>query len=162
MSSPSTITSPRLMPMRSSMRLSAATPVFRSGIACCTRDRAAHRIDDAREFHQETVAGSLDDAALVLGDLRIEELVAQRFEAFEGAFLVRPHQPRMAGDIGGQDRGEAAGLAHVASPIARRRPEMYRSSCAGFPLNGICLGTTSAPVARKRSTRVRASSIRPI
>src|SRR3984893_7966695 len=35
-SSPSTITSPRLMPMRNSMRLSAPTPAFRSGIACCT------------------------------------------------------------------------------------------------------------------------------
>ena len=31
------------------------------------------------------------DAALVLGDFRIEELAAERFEAFERAFLVRPH-----------------------------------------------------------------------
>jgi hypothetical protein len=30
---------------------------------------------------------------MMLGDLRIEELAAQRFEAFERAFLVRPHQP---------------------------------------------------------------------
>ena len=30
------------------------------------------------------------DAAMMLGDLRIEELAAQRFEAFEGAFLIRP------------------------------------------------------------------------
>ena len=55
-------------------------------------DRAAHRIDDARKFHQQAVPGGLDDAAVVLGDLRIEKLAAQRFEAIERAFLVRPHQ----------------------------------------------------------------------
>jgi hypothetical protein len=27
---------------------------------------------------------------MVLGDVRIEELAAQRFEAFECAFLIRP------------------------------------------------------------------------
>jgi hypothetical protein len=29
----------------------------------------------------------------MLGDLRINELAAQRLEAFERAFLVRSHQP---------------------------------------------------------------------
>jgi hypothetical protein len=32
------------------------------------RDRAAHRIDDAGKFHQHSVAGGLDDAAMMLGD----------------------------------------------------------------------------------------------
>ena len=36
-------------------------------------DRAAHRIDDAGKLHQHAVAGGLDDAAVVLGDLRIDE-----------------------------------------------------------------------------------------
>jgi hypothetical protein len=53
-------------------------------------DRAAHRIDDARKFNQQAVAGGLGDPTMVLGDLRIDELPAQRFEAFERAFLVRP------------------------------------------------------------------------
>jgi hypothetical protein len=48
----------------------------------------------------------------VLGDLRIDELAAQRFEAFERAFLVRPHQPRIPRHIGGEDRGETAGCGH--------------------------------------------------
>ena len=74
------------------------------------RDRAAHRIDDAGKLHQQAVAGGLDDAAVVLGDLRIEELAAQRLEAFERPFLVRPHQPRIPRHIGGQDRGETAAL----------------------------------------------------
>jgi hypothetical protein len=59
----------------------------------------------------------------VLGDFRIDELAAQRFEAFERAFLVGSHQPRVARHIGGDDRGKAAGLAHPGSPAANRRPE---------------------------------------
>jgi hypothetical protein len=39
-------------------------------------DRAAHRIDDARKFDKHAVAGGLDDPAVVLGDLRIDELMA--------------------------------------------------------------------------------------
>jgi len=75
-------------------------------------DRATHRIDDAGKLHQYTVAGGLDDAAVVLGDLRIEELMAQRLEAFERAFLVRAHQPRIPRHIGGEDRGEPAAGGH--------------------------------------------------
>src|SRR6266851_4075906 len=78
------------------------------------RDGTAHRVDDAGKLDQHAVAGGLDDAAVVLGDLRIEELTTQRFEAFERAFLVRPHQPRIPRDFGGEDRGETAGLAHVS------------------------------------------------
>jgi|SRR5271163_754145 len=51
-------------------------------------DRAAHRIDDAGKFDQQAVAGGLDDAAAMFGDFRIDELMAQRLEAFERAFLV--------------------------------------------------------------------------
>jgi hypothetical protein len=97
----------RLMPMRSSMRSSAATPAFRSGIACCTAT-AQRTLDDAGKFHQQAVAGGLDDAAMVLGDFRIEELPTQHLEAFERAFLVRPHQPRIPRYIGGEDYGETA------------------------------------------------------
>jgi len=34
---------------------------------------------------------SLDDAAAMFGNFRIEKLAARRFEAFERAFLVRSH-----------------------------------------------------------------------
>jgi hypothetical protein len=71
-------------------------------------DRTAHRIDDAGKLDQQAVAGGLDDAAMMLGDFRIDELAAQRLEAFERAFLVRPHQPRIPRHIGGEDRGETA------------------------------------------------------
>jgi hypothetical protein len=98
------------------------------------RDRAAHRIDDTGEFHQHAVAGGLvpgskpGDVAVVFGDLRIQELALQRLEAFERTFLVRPHQPRIARHIRGEDRGEAAGRGHDAG-----RPPGRRSSALTLP-----------------------------
>jgi hypothetical protein len=105
------------------MRLSAPTAGVPLRHRLLHRDGAAHCIDDAWKFDQHAVAGGLDDPTVVLGGLQIDELMAQRFEAFVRAFLIRPHQPRIPRHIGGQDRGEAAGLGHVASPAASRRPE---------------------------------------
>src|SRR5712671_73268 len=82
-------------------------------------DRAAHRIDDAGKFHQQAVAGGLDDAPVVLGDLRIDKFAPQRLEAFERTFLVRLHQPRIPRHIGGEDRGETASGSHARAPFSR-------------------------------------------
>ena len=125
------------------------------------RDRAAHRIDDARKFDQHAVAGALDDPAAVLGDLRIDELTAQRFEAFVRAFLVRSCQPRIPHHIGSEDRGETAGLAHPASPAARRRPERNSSRWSGLRRK-LASGITTGVMARIFVTISRASSSRPI
>jgi hypothetical protein len=50
-----------------------------------------------------------------------------RLEPLVRPFLIRTHQPRIPRHIGGEDRGEAAGLAHVVSPAARRRPDSNSS-----------------------------------
>jgi len=71
-------------------------------------DRAAHRVDDAGEFDEEAIAGGLDDAAAVFDDLGVEKLAPVALQCGERAFLVQPHQPRVAGNIGGKDRGKAA------------------------------------------------------
>ena len=39
-------------------------------------DGAAHGVDDRGELDQHAVAGGLDDAALVLGDQRVDQLAA--------------------------------------------------------------------------------------
>ena len=98
--------------MRNSIRFSGGMAALRSAIAALHLDRAAHRIDDAGELDQEAVAGVLDDAAAVLGDLRIDQLAQVRLEALVRALLIRPHQPRVARHIGGEDRGEAADRGH--------------------------------------------------
>jgi hypothetical protein len=87
-------------------------------------NRAAQRTDHAAELDEQAVAGSLDETAVVLVDLRIDQVAAQRLEAFERALLVGLDQPRIPRHISGEDRRETAfdaswpcGL-HGASPVA--------------------------------------------
>jgi hypothetical protein len=67
---------------------------------------AAHRVDDAGELYEQSVAGGLDDAPAMLLDLGIAQLPPDRLQCRERAFLVLAHQPRVAGDVGRQDRCE--------------------------------------------------------
>jgi hypothetical protein len=82
-------------------------------------DGTTHRIDDAGEFDQQPVAGGLDDAAAVLGDLGIRQLAPQRRQSRERTFLVVAHQTRVAGDIGCEDRREPAFDARSAFGVHR-------------------------------------------
>jgi hypothetical protein len=70
----------------------------------------------------------------MFGDLRIEEGAAMRVEPSECAFLIRPRQPRIAGDIGGEDRGEPAGRGYASGTPALRKPSRRRSAIS--PVNG--------------------------
>jgi predicted RNA methylase len=54
-------------------------------------DCAAHRIDDAGKFNEESVAGGFDDAAAMFPDLRIAELAADRPQRGERSLVVRAH-----------------------------------------------------------------------
>jgi hypothetical protein len=83
-------------------------------------DRTAHRVDDAGKLDKQAIAGGCDDAAAMLTDLRIEELTAERLEAFERTLLVGTHQPRISRHIDGQDRGEAAAGGHALIALRRR------------------------------------------
>ena len=69
-------------------------------------DSAAHGIDRAGEFDQDPIAGRLDDAALMFGDLGVDELAPASLERRERALLVSAHQPAVADDIGRKDSGE--------------------------------------------------------
>ena len=113
----STITSPRFdanAQFNAAVRPDTGVPL---GHRLLYSDRAAHRIDDAGKFDQQAVAGGLDDAAPVLGDFWIDQFTPQRCEAFERAFLVRPHQPRIPRHIGGEDRGKTAGRGHLRAAL---------------------------------------------
>ena len=83
-------------------------------------DGAAHRLDGAGEIDQQAVAGALDDAAAVGGDMRLDQLAEVALQALQRAFLVAAHQPAVAGDIGRQDGGEPAfgALLLVHDPIS--------------------------------------------
>ena len=51
------------------------------------------------------VAGALDDAAVVHGDGRVDQVAAQRPEPRQNPVLVGSGKPRIADDVGHQDRG---------------------------------------------------------
>jgi hypothetical protein len=86
---------------------------------------------------------------------------SSRFTALPNFSIVRSPRPYLPHHVGGEDRGETAGLAHPASPAARRRPDKYSSRCSGF-LQFMALGTTTFVRLRSRSMVSRASSRRPM
>jgi len=73
---------------------------------------AAQRIDSAGEPGQQPVAGGLDDAAVIGGDRRINQLSADRPEPLQRALLISANQPRVSRHIRGKDRGETADRGH--------------------------------------------------
>ena len=90
------------------MRRSAGTSGVSFSHLALHLDGATHRVDDAGKLDEQAVAGRFDDAAAVLLDLRVGKLAPQRLQRGESAFLVRAHQPRIAGDIGGENGGQLA------------------------------------------------------
>ena len=75
-------------------------------------DRAAHGVDHAAEFNHAAVAGAFDDAAVMEGDRRINQVAAERPEPRQNAILVRAREPAVADNIRHQNRRELPGLAH--------------------------------------------------
>ena len=63
-------------------------------------DGATYRIDNTGELNQEPIASRLNNAAAVLLYLWVSKPASQLFQRGEGAFLIRSHQTRIAGDIG--------------------------------------------------------------
>ena len=92
--------------MRNSMRRSCGTPALRPRHAVLDLDGAGDGVHHAGEFGEHAVAGQLDDAALVLGDLGVDQLLAAGLECGERRRLVDAHEPGVADHVGGQYGGE--------------------------------------------------------
>ena len=82
-------------------------------------DRAAHGVDDAAELDDRAVAGALDDAPVMHGDGRIDQVAAQRPQPRQDAILVRAGEPAVADHVRAKDRRKFPGLAHRAPPDNR-------------------------------------------
>jgi hypothetical protein len=90
---------------------------------------AQRTASNAREFHQHAVAGRLDDAAVVLGDRRIDALAPVRLQLRERAFLVRAHATAVPHDISREDRCHPVVHLlpfHDLPPRAARHPFYHR------------------------------------
>ena len=66
--------------------------------------RKQHRIDDAGKLHQRAVTGQLDDAAVKLVRLGLDEFLLDRFELSKRALFVLRHKPAVADHVGYDDR----------------------------------------------------------
>jgi hypothetical protein len=77
------------------------------GHAALDVDSAAYGVDDADKFHQHAVAGRLDRATAMPGDLWIDVHLAARLEPVKRAFLIGLDQATVASDIDGHNRGKA-------------------------------------------------------
>ena len=66
------------------------------------------------------VAGALDDAPVMHGDGRVDQVAAQRPEPRQRAILVRAGEPAVTDDIRDQDRRDLPGLAHSEPPPLAR------------------------------------------
>jgi hypothetical protein len=60
--------------------------------------------DDGREFDEHPVAHNLEQPPAVRGDDRLSGLAPLAHETC-GAGLILTHHPRVADDVGGEDRG---------------------------------------------------------
>ena len=79
---------------------------------------AVHCVDDTAELDDAAVAGALDDAAVVHGDGRVDQVAAKRPQPRQNPVLVGSGKPRIADHVGHQDRRELSSLAHGANAEA--------------------------------------------
>ena len=99
-------------------------------------DRAANGVDDAAKLDENAVAGSLDYAAVMQSDGRINQVAAKRPKPRQGAVLVRAGETRKADHVGGKDRGELAGLNHCAPQVPSQHANSIKTPSAMlFPLS---------------------------
>ena len=127
--------------MRKRMRSSSGTSASRSAMPLLDRDRAAHRVDHARELDQGAVAHELDEAAAVLGEERLDQLPAQRLQPGERAGLVALHEPAVADHVGRHDgrqprstRVSAMAVLLLGRTDARRAGRTQSLSLPAVPL----------------------------
>jgi hypothetical protein len=90
-------------------------------------DGAAHRVNNAAEFDDASVAGALDDAAAMHGDDRVDEVAAERPEASEDPILIRASETAEADNVGHLDRRKFAGLGHGPSCHGAQREQICHS-----------------------------------
>ncbi|MCY1502857.1 hypothetical protein D9M68_369650 [compost metagenome] len=94
-------------------------------IGCCHAllniDRTGDRIHGTGKLHQHTIAHRLDDAAVVLADKGIENLLAAFFQRRKCTAFVQFDEPAVTDDIRSHDSGEtplSAFFSHIA-PLRR-------------------------------------------
>jgi hypothetical protein len=84
------------------------------GHAVLQLNGAAHGVDDAPKLDDAAIAGALDDAAMMHGDRRIDQIATQRAQARQSSIFVGASEPAIADHIRHQNRRNFPGFAHGA------------------------------------------------
>jgi hypothetical protein len=74
-----------------------------SAIAFCRSTAAFDRADDAGELDEDAVAHELEDAAMALGDQRLQHVLPAGPERFQRTRLIVRHEAAVPHDIGGEN-----------------------------------------------------------
>ena len=114
MSSSSTMTSPRLIPTRNSIRCSAGAAALRSTIPRCTstaQRTASTTLANSAKKPSPVFFTIRPRCSVIFGSTSSREM---RLEPFVRPLLIRAHQARIARHVGGEDRGEAADRGHFS------------------------------------------------
>ena len=101
--------------------VSGMNPETCPAIVCCggrmDLHGAPHRVDHAAELDNAAVASALDDAAMMDGDRRIDEIATETPQARQGAILVRRGESAVADNVGDQDCSKLARFPHGAPSV---------------------------------------------
>src|ERR1019366_655736 len=104
---------------------------------------------------QSTVTRSLDNAAAMLGNLRIDKFASMCLKRRESSFLVNTHQAAVSGNIGREDGSQPpfdTRLGHKDRPYPMRFPtELMVGS-------GVCLSRQRCPRWVKRCIPIQRQS----
>ena len=126
----------------------ARRSALRSTIAVLDFNGAAHRVDDAPELDNCAVAGALHDTSVMHGDGRIDQIASERPQPRQNSVLIGPGKPRIADDIGHQDRRYLPGFPHGATPprpcqrfrVVRAKPLAgHRKYARGMSIIGVSM-----------------------
>ena len=126
MSPSSTTMSPWWMPMRNSMRRSAAISALRPAISPCTAAAARSASSTLAKLDQHPVAGRLDHPPAMRGDGGIDQLAPQRPQRSQRALLV--HARSAANTRRHRPPGSPRAGARCALPPSARPPRRHHNA----------------------------------
>ena len=93
--------------------------------------RAAHGVNHAAELDDRAVAGALDDAAVMGGDGRVDEVAAEAAKTRKRPVFVGAGEPGIADDIRDHNRRELPRLAHCAADATEARESPSKDESDG-------------------------------
>jgi|HubBroStandDraft_6_1064221.scaffolds.fasta_scaffold952660_2 hypothetical protein len=99
-------------------RASSEIGEFRAKLGAIIPARQARRLAKVAYRPRDAQVRPGDDAPMVHGDGRIDQIAAQRPQPRQNPVLVGSGKPRIADDVGHQDRSELSSLAHGANAEA--------------------------------------------